>query len=319
MLQIYQALLVHQGPIHRFELAIPGMDCYPQIDQLVPYLSTKSVKELTIYSPEGHFSKALPSSIFSILNLNSLKLQRYKFIVPPRSSFVFSKLTLLEFKEVDLPDNYDFFGALLPCCPLLEELMVLDCNIFIDPLFESASLKALFFHSSFTTICIKNTPCLSVFLSNGHVPYKLPSLTNLEVLEMPRLLLGRLSEARVLVCLIMSSPNLRRLVIVCQHDEHYEDHSEFIDSLQMLLEPKGDRHCGGVCCLQRLEEFSIDNSRCNQVVLDLVRFVLATAPLLKRVFIKPKKSLSSRNAKKFLVKVTRYNRISKEAEVRYMD
>ncbi|CAN1332594.1 hypothetical protein LINPERPRIM_LOCUS35769 [Linum perenne] len=71
MLQIYQALLVHQGPIHRFELAIPG-------------------------------------------------------------------------------------------CPLLEELMVLDCNIFIDPLFESASLKALFFHSSFTTICIKNTPCLSV-------------------------------------------------------------------------------------------------------------------------------------------------------------
>ncbi|CAN1332593.1 hypothetical protein LINPERPRIM_LOCUS35769 [Linum perenne] len=195
MLQIYQALLVHQGPIHRFELAIPGMDCYPQIDQLVPYLSTKSVKE-------------------------------------------------------------------------------------------------------------------------GHVPYKLPSLTNLEVLEMPRLLLGRLSEARVLVCLIMSSNNLRRLVI---HDEHYEDHSEVIDSLQMLLEPKGDRHCGGVCCLQRLEEFSIDNSRCNQVVLDLVRFVLATAPLLKRVFIKPKKGLSSRNAKKFLVKVTRYNRISKEGEVRYMD
>ncbi|CAN1189128.1 hypothetical protein LINPERHAP2_LOCUS39715, partial [Linum perenne] len=142
------------------------------------------------------------------------------------------------------------------------------------------------------------------FLSNGHVPYKLPSLTNLEVLEMPRLLLGRLSEARVLVCLIMSSPNLRRLVIVVS---------------SMLLEPKGDRHCGGVCCLQRLEEFSIDNSRCNQVVLDLVRFVLATAPLLKRVFIKPKKSLSSRNAKKFLVKVTRYNRISKEAEVRYMD
>ncbi|CAN1848524.1 F-box/FBD/LRR-repeat protein At1g13570 [Linum perenne] len=162
MLQIYQDLLVHQRPIHRFELAIPGMDCYPQTDQLVPYLSTKSVKELTIYSPEGHFSKALPSSIFFILNLNSLKLQRYKFIVPPRSSFVFSKLTLLELKEVDLPDNYDFFGALLPRCPLLEVLRVLDCNIFIDPLFESASLKALFFHSSFTTICIKNTPCLSV-------------------------------------------------------------------------------------------------------------------------------------------------------------
>ncbi|CAN1264277.1 F-box/FBD/LRR-repeat protein At1g13570 [Linum perenne] len=354
MLQIYQALLVHRGPINRFELAIPGMDRYPQIDQLIPYLSTKSVKELTIYSPEGHFSKALPSSIFSILNLNSLKLQRYMFEVPPQSTVGFSKLTLLELKEVDIPDNYDFFGTLLPRCPLLEELRVLDCNIFIEPLFESASLKALFFHSSFATICFKNTPRLSVLsvvddynaaeygldmvaifaalpalkqlkldlynflhiFSDGHVPYKLPSLTNLEVLEMPRLLLGRLSEARVLVCLIMSSPNLRRLTIVHDvNDVHDEDHSEAIDSLQMLLEPKDDHHYRGVCCLQRLEEFSIHNSRGNQVELHLVRFVLATAPLLKRVFIKPKKCLSSRNAKKFLVKVTQYKRISKEAEV----
>ncbi|CAN1332589.1 hypothetical protein LINPERPRIM_LOCUS35769, partial [Linum perenne] len=212
----------------------------------------------------------------------------------------FSKLTLLEFKEVDLPDNYDFFGALLPRCPLLEELMVLDCNIFIDPLFESASLKALFFHSSFTTICIKNTPCLSVLSVDDYNA-------------------GEYDPD--IVALFAALPALKQLKLGLEllHDEHYEDHSEVIDSLQMLLEPKGDRHCGGVCCLQRLEEFSIDNSRCNQVVLDLVRFVLATAPLLKRVFIKPKKGLSSRNAKKFLVKVTRYNRISKEGEVRYMD
>ncbi|CAN1332588.1 hypothetical protein LINPERPRIM_LOCUS35769 [Linum perenne] len=176
--------------------------------------------------------------------------------------------------------------------------MVLDCNIFIDPLFESASLKALFFHSSFTTICIKNTPCLSVLSVDDYNA-------------------GEYDPD--IVALFAALPALKQLKLGLELLEHYEDHSEVIDSLQMLLEPKGDRHCGGVCCLQRLEEFSIDNSRCNQVVLDLVRFVLATAPLLKRVFIKPKKGLSSRNAKKFLVKVTRYNRISKEGEVRYMD
>ncbi|CAN1158480.1 F-box/FBD/LRR-repeat protein At1g13570 [Linum perenne] len=268
MLQIYKALLVHQGPIHRFELAIPGMDCYPQIDQLIPYLSTKSVKELTvlstltIFSSQDYFSEVLPSSVFSILDLNILKLQRYQFVVPPGSMVGFSKLTLLELKEVDIPDNYDFFGTLLPHCPLLEELRVFDCTSTIEPLFESASLKALFFHSCFKTICFKDTSRLSVlsvvdtgkycycdddfidgvydpdmvalfaalpalkqlelgielllFLSNGHVPYKLPaaSLTNLEVLEIPRLLLDSLPEARVLVCLIMSSPNLRRLTIV---------------------------------------------------------------------------------------------------------
>ncbi|CAN1264280.1 F-box/FBD/LRR-repeat protein At1g13570 [Linum perenne] len=300
MLQIYQALLVHRGPINRFELAIPGMDRYPQIDQLIPYLSTKSVKELTIYSPEGHFSKALPSSIFSILNLNSLKLQRYMFEVPPQSTVGFSKLTLLELKEVDIPDNYDFFGTLLPRCPLLEELRVLDCNIFIEPLFESASLKALFFHSSFATICFKNTPRLSV----------LSVVDDYNAAE----------YGLDMVAIFAALPALKQLKLGIEllhdvNDVHDEDHSEAIDSLQMLLEPKDDHHYRGVCCLQRLEEFSIHNSRGNQVELHLVRFVLATAPLLKRVFIKPKKCLSSRNAKKFLVKVTQYKRISKEAEV----
>ncbi|CAN1264250.1 F-box/FBD/LRR-repeat protein At1g13570 [Linum perenne] len=324
MLQIYKALLVHQGPIHRFELAIPGMDCYPQIDQLIPYLSTKSVKELTvlstltIFSSQDYFSEVLPSSVFSILDLNILKLQRYQFVVPPGSMVGFSKLTLLELKEVDIPDNYDFFGTLLPHCPLLEELRVFDCTSTIEPLFESASLKALFFHSCFKTICFKDTSRLSVlsvvdtgvydpdmvalfaalpalkqlelgielllFLSNGHVPYKLPaaSLTNLEVLEIPRLLLDSLPEARVLVCLIMSSPNLRRLTIV------------------------------------RLEEFSIHICHGDQVELDLARFVLATAPLLKTVFVKPTEGLPSEDAITYLVEMTQYKRISKEAEVKYM-
>ncbi|CAN1264246.1 F-box/FBD/LRR-repeat protein At1g13570 [Linum perenne] len=356
MLQIYQALLVHQGPMHRFELAIPGMDHYPEIDQLISYLSTKSVKELNIFSTRGLFSEVLPSSVFSILNLNSLRLQRYKFQVPPPLSFGFSNLTLLELKEVDLPKNYDFFEALLPRCPLLEELRVLDCSTIIEPLFESASLKTLFFHSSFKTICFKNTQRLSVlsvvdtgvyhpdmvalfaalpalrqlklgiciiflqFLSDGQVPYKLSgaSFTNLEVLEIPRLLLDSLPEARVFVCLIMSSPNLRILTI-CQHDNEDDCHPNFepIDSLQMLLEPKDD-HNLEACCLQHLEEFSIHNSHGNRVELDLVRFVLATAPLLKRVFINATVDLPSEDAITFMVEVAQYKRISKEVEVKYM-
>ncbi|CAN1264257.1 F-box/FBD/LRR-repeat protein At1g13570 [Linum perenne] len=263
MLQIYQALLVHQGPMHRFELAIPGMDHYPEIDQLISYLSTKSVKELNIFSTRGLFSEVLPSSVFSILNLNSLRLQRYKFQVPPPLVALFAAL------------------------PALRQL-----KLGIE---------------------------LLLFLSNGHVPYKLPaaSLTNLEVLEIPRLLLDSLPEARVLVCLIMSSPNLRRLTI---HDDDDEDHPKFepIDSLQMLLELKDDHHPGGVCCLQRLEEFSIHICHGDQVELDLARFVLATAPLLKTVFVKPTEGLPSEDAITYLVEMTQYKRISKEAEVKYM-
>ncbi|CAN1121411.1 hypothetical protein LINPERPRIM_LOCUS2173 [Linum perenne] len=82
-----------------------------------------------------------------------------------------------------------------------------------------------------------------------------------------------------------------------------------------MLEP--EEHLR-VCYLQHLEEFTIGDSRGTQVELDLVRFELATAPvLIKRVFIKPKKGLSSEIVMKFLVEVTQYERISRYAKVKY--
>ncbi|CAN1186278.1 F-box/FBD/LRR-repeat protein At1g13570, partial [Linum perenne] len=236
-------------------------------------------------------------------------------------------------------------------CPLLQELRVVDHNFNnLKPVFAAPSLKLLFFHSYFESIYFKNTPRLSVisildfgefdytgcddifkqynpdmvtlfaslpaleelnvgfelllFLSDGHVPYQLPqSLHNLKVLEAPRILLGRLTEAQVLLCLIRSSPNLQKLTIVS------------IDSLQMLLEHS---HHFGVSCLQRLEEFDIKNTRGTRVEQDLLKFVLATALINVRVSIKPKKDLSSDTMLKFIVEVTQYKRISKEAEVYYV-
>ncbi|CAN1186283.1 F-box/FBD/LRR-repeat protein At1g13570, partial [Linum perenne] len=117
---------------------------------------------------------------------------------------------------------------------------------------------------------------LLLFLSDGHVPYQLPqSLHNLKVLEAPRILLGRLTEAQVLLCLIRSSPNLQKLTIVVGHDDDlYRPVLMSIDSLQMLLEHS---HHFGVSCLQRLEEFDIKNTRGTRVEQDLLKFVLATA------------------------------------------
>ncbi|CAN1332847.1 F-box/FBD/LRR-repeat protein At1g13570 [Linum perenne] len=347
---IYQALLVHEGPINKFELAIPGMKCCPQFDQLINSLSAKSVKELISVKElclrfVQHTS--LPSSLFSVPNLNSLKLHGF-FFEEPTWSVGFSKLTLLELKDVLLPTS--FFNDFLPKCPILEELRVFDCSVDQDPVFVTSSVKVLLFHSYRWTIRFVYTPHLSVLsvvepsreyfyygyilvstctiakllmvssflqsLSEGYVPYHLPaSLHNLKVLEIPRILLGRLNEARVLACLIMSSPNLLKLTI--RHDNEYDGRyriSESPGGLQRLLEQ--EEHIR-VCCLQRLEEFTIGNSRGTQVELDLVRFVLATAPVLKRVFINPKKGLSSEIVTKFLVEVTQYERISRYARVNY--
>ncbi|CAN1332843.1 F-box/FBD/LRR-repeat protein At1g13570 [Linum perenne] len=367
---IYQALLVHEGPINKFELAIPGMKCCPQFDQLINSLSAKSVKELFLridsYAllPSSLFSHtSLPSSLFSVPNLNSLKLHGF-FFEEPTWSVGFSKLTLLELKDVLLPTS--FFNDFLPKCPILEELRVFDCSVDQDPVFVTSSVKVLLFHSYRWTIRFVYTPHLSVLsvvepsreyfyydnptcksdivsqfgslpaleqlnlgvqfltsLSEGYVPYHLPaSLHNLKVLEIPRILLGRLNEARVLACLIMSSPNLLKLTIrvgsfFCRnHDEDdYYRRSDDSYGLQELLEESEDQV--GVCCLERLEEFNIKNSSGAQLELDLVRFVLAAAPELKRLSIKPKRDLSSGTMLRFLADVTLCKRISMEAEVEY--
>ncbi|CAN1186277.1 F-box/FBD/LRR-repeat protein At1g13570 [Linum perenne] len=361
MLKVYQALLLHDGPLNKFELSIPEMYRCPQLYQLLLYLSTISVKELCLRFVQY---TSLPSSLFSVPNLNSLKLHGFIF-KEPTWSVGFSKLTLLELKDVFL--HTGFFNDFLPKCPILEELRVLDCNVDKDPVFVTSSVKVLLFHSCLWTIRFVNTSHLSVLsvvessreyfhddrdyryydfhptcksdivsqfgslralkqlnlgvqfltsLSEADVPYHLPaSLHNLKVLEIPRILLGRLNEARVLACLIMSSPNLLKLTI--RHDNEYNGRyrsSNDPGGLQTLLEP--EEHIR-VCCLQRLEEFTIGNSRGTQVELDLVRFVLATAPVLKRVFINPKKGLSSEIVTKFLVEVTQYERISRYAKVNY--
>ncbi|CAN1332844.1 F-box/FBD/LRR-repeat protein At1g13570 [Linum perenne] len=353
---IYQALLVHEGPINKFELAIPGMKCCPQFDQLINSLSAKSVKELFLRIDSYAL---LPSSLFSVPDLNSLKLQGFIF-EEPIWSVGFSKLTLLELKHVKLHNG--FLQNFLPKCPLLEELRVLQCEITEErPVFVTSSVKVLLFHSYPGEIRFEYTSLLSVLsvlppcdgkycvysdlsgplkldivalfdslpaleqlnlgvefllsLSEGYVPYHLPaSLHNLKVLEIPRILLGRLNEARVLACLIMSSPNLLKLTIRHDEDDYYR-RSDDSYGLQELLEESEDQV--GVCCLERLEEFNIKNSSGAQLELDLVRFVLAAAPELKRLSIKPKRDLSSGTMLRFLADVTLCKRISMEAEVEY--
>ncbi|CAI0458668.1 unnamed protein product [Linum tenue] len=103
------------------------------------------------------------------------------------------------------------------------------------------------------------------------------------------------------------------LLLLDDSDEHPP--SKVIGSLQKLLEAEDQL---GFCCLQHLEEVNIHDSRGMQVELDLVRFVLATAPVLRRINIQRKEKLSSKKALKFLNEMIVYKRISKEAEIKYV-
>ncbi|CAI0458639.1 unnamed protein product [Linum tenue] len=359
LMHIYEALLLHEGPITKFELAIPGLGrCHPKLDLLMLYLSSKGVQELTLlFSGTGRCGR-LHSALFSAIHLKRLTLQRCRF-TPPSGFEGFPKLTHLQLANLWLPLN--FFEHVLPKFPLLEELRVLPgCYGYKELAFVAPSLKVLSFHSTLWKLCFKHTPVLSVVsvldpglcnyaednfaddvpdmvrlfeslpalqhLNLGvelllslaaapHVPCQLPtSLRNLKFLEIPRLLLDRLPQAQVLVCLIMSSPNLETLTIRID-DDSYHPPSGVIANLVELLEAEDHP---GVCRLQHLKEFNIRDSRGTQVELDLVRFVLATAPLLHRISVLPLKELSSKKVVRFLKEVTLYKRISKEAELKYL-
>ncbi|CAN0908104.1 F-box/FBD/LRR-repeat protein At1g13570 [Linum grandiflorum] len=164
MLQVYQTLLLHDGPIHKFELSIPNMNRCPQLHQLLLYLSTKSVNQLSLVF--HHFGPyiSLPSSIFAFPNLTSLKLQSFTFQLPNLQFAGFSKLAFVELNDVRLP--IDFFENFISKCPLLQDLRVFDCDfgnrqesVFVS----SSSVKVLIFRSSHPcTVRFIYTPSLSV-------------------------------------------------------------------------------------------------------------------------------------------------------------
>ncbi|CAN0929858.1 F-box/FBD/LRR-repeat protein At1g13570 [Linum grandiflorum] len=358
--EVYQALLAHDGPITKFELAIPGMRRRRYIDLLMLYLSRRDVQELILLF-EGR-DCPLHSSLFSAFHhLRSLKLGNCEFS-PPSPLVGFGKLNFLELENIILPAG--FYDHFLVACPLLEELRVLDCYDHDDDeeqehQFVSPSLKVLLFRSEIGKLCFRHTPLLSVLsvsdtadfefdfddvndqwkldmvalfgslpsleqlhlggallillAADVHVPRQLPTLLHqLRVIEIPHMSLNNLSHVRVLVCLIMSSPNLQQLTIGIEFDKK---HPESEVSLQRLLEAED---YNGVICLEHLRELNIKGSLLMQVELDLVRFVLANAPLLRKISIKSEMKLRSRKALNFLKDVRQYKRISKEAEVRYV-
>ncbi|CAI0552743.1 unnamed protein product [Linum tenue] len=359
MLNIYKALLVHDGPITKFVLSIPGLNFCDVIDHIVLYFSNKGVQDFTLIERSTD-DYQMHSSLFSALHLKSLKLRSCE-LMPPYWFDGFSKLTHLRLGEVTLPS--DFFENFLTKCPVLEYLRVVDCE---GPAVEleivAPCLKSFHYAGSLRVISFKCTPLLSCvalytcdtethvvalflyetdthdmaalfasiptiqkFCANGgflktaghrNVPSRLPSpLHQLQFLETIELDFDSLEWEHGFVCLIMGSPNLRRLKI--EYHSMLEDQptKNEVSNIRRLLEAEG---CSGSSnCLQHLKEFIIWDSYGTQVELDIVRFVLATAPLLRLVHIKAAHNLSSKTVMKFSMEALRYKRVSKEAEFIY--
>ncbi|CAL1392427.1 unnamed protein product [Linum trigynum] len=349
---IHKILLVRDGPIRRLELSVPGSKPH-EMDQILIHLSNTGLQELCLdYYNRSRIYK-VHSTLFACVHLNYMRLWFCEFIRHPPWFLGFNKLRVLELGHVILPADF-FGNFLSKYCPMLKKLSAIYCegvgNLeIVAPCLEEFD----FLCYKLQKICFKCTPRLStarlrwygklsevvdtvdfsaslpalerlyvgfqflqyVVAGDNNAPIRLPNpLERLKFLTIDHLDMGCLKKARPVARLIMSSPNLHALTIKLdtkQLDQPTNSNAA-VPNIGTLLEAE-DRNDTG-CCLQHLKVLRLEKMHGIQAELNLVRFILATAPLLEKVHIATNDKLEDRNAAECMEEVMQYKRVSQVAE-----
>lgn len=152
---ITRALFLHQGPIHKFQLANSCLQSCPDIDQWILFLSRNDIKELVLELGEGEWFR-VPSCLFNCKKLSRLELFRCELDPPPSFTGFLCLKNLSLYQVIVTPEAIE---SLISSCPLLESLALsysdsLALNIC------APNLKYLFLDGEFKDICLENTPLL---------------------------------------------------------------------------------------------------------------------------------------------------------------
>lgn len=154
---IYQVLLLHRGPILEFTLSVSVLESCSEIDQLILFLSRKSVKRFVLHIWKGDHYK-LPSSFFSCPKLIHLNLHSCVFN-PPASFNGFSQLISVEFFGVTI--SAEILESFISSCPLLERLKLTTSASFEYFNINALRLKYLFIRGHLKSIFFQNAPLLT--------------------------------------------------------------------------------------------------------------------------------------------------------------
>ncbi|CAL1408444.1 unnamed protein product [Linum trigynum] len=315
LMDIYKALLLHDGPIAKFVLAIPGLSPCDEIDHIVHHLANKGVKKLELLFGEesGDYpsDRRIHSSLFSAVQLSSLILEGacplledlYLWYCAGASEIELVAPCLKVFLFIGYPVNIMF-----KCTPILSEVSILpygEADVNMD---KKLDMVALFASLPALEQLLVNFQFLKVLAASDHVPVKLPSLLHLRVLGIYRGHYGGPLETSVIFCLIRSSLRLHRLDLQMKAGER----AAFCEP--MSIEKECCEEDSEISCLR---EVYIQNSPGSQPELELVRFVFETSHQLQKLVIKASDQLGCEDRLKFLEEVVRYKRASTQAEVIY--
>ncbi|WCJ34727.1 F-box/RNI-like superfamily protein [Euphorbia peplus] len=154
---VYQALLLHQGPLKKFTFSISNFDDFSShINHWLHFLSTIDIQDFSLTIWRGNQHKLSPH-FYSFHHLKHLSLFNCVF-KPPGSFRGFEKLESLEFRNVVFVAER--FGIFVSNCPLLERLTLEGCPHFFCLRISSPNLKFLCFNGTFDSVNLKNSPVL---------------------------------------------------------------------------------------------------------------------------------------------------------------
>ncbi|KAK4720431.1 hypothetical protein R3W88_010664 [Solanum pinnatisectum] len=144
---------LRQGPIKECRISILKSKYFPEVDNLIFFLSRNEIEYLVLELPKGEKYK-LPSSVFTSSKMRHLTLE-YCVINLPTTFQVFGKLLRLQLFNVSISEKH--LEKLISRCPLLED-MELDISNPLNYIQVNApNLKFLNFGSKI----ISNTPLLN--------------------------------------------------------------------------------------------------------------------------------------------------------------
>ncbi|KAK8979520.1 hypothetical protein V6N11_073517 [Hibiscus sabdariffa] len=346
---ITRTLFLHQGPIHKFQLTTTYLQCCPDIDQWLLFLSRNDIKELVLELGEGEWFR-VPSCLFNCKKLTRLDLFRCEFDPPP-SFKGFLCLKSLNLHQVLV--SPEAIENLISSCPLLESLGL----SYFDSLalnIRAPNLKYLCLEGEFKDICLENTPLLVAmsvamymtddiaehfeqssgcnfnrFLGSvprlerliGHIYFtKYLSIgddlgrhpityLHLKVVELNQVSFEDMKEILVVLRLITNSPNLRELQI-----------SGSSNTLAAIDAPDldfWDDECPSDCTFKQLKLVKMTDMSGVPHEMEFIKFLLANSPALETMSISPCVYVMDGRLN-MLIELLRFRRASAQAEILFI-
>ncbi|PRQ22296.1 putative F-box domain, leucine-rich repeat domain, L domain-containing protein [Rosa chinensis] len=339
-------LLLHKGPIHRFQLSFNGKLATRDIDRWIFHLSRNPViKEMILDNFEGDIYN-IPSCLFSFQDIVHLEL--FRCLLNPPSTFKgFGSLKSLDLWSVTLAQ--DVFDNLIGCSPLLKILKLQRCDGFTNLKIDAPKLLFIYIVGDFEDFNLVDSSnlvdasfdlqvivdqrgnCSSFgnllkffdhqlphiqrltikrnflkYLSIGALPEKLPKPCQYLNFLSLDMNFDNPDEISTVLCLLRSSPALQELKI--------------------LVDPKKDQSAVGEvesclydnynCAYTQLRLVEITKISGVKAQLDFIESLLLSSPLLERMTVQP----ASVNGSFKLVKdLLLFKRDSKGAEIMVLD